>query len=54
MTATIQKVFFDGEMRPVDVVAQLFLDNGKDRDYILRWLGFRLGLDQFDERKVTP
>jgi hypothetical protein len=44
-----QLVWFNDEMRPVEQVTELLLEAGKTPDWILRWLGFRLGLEVFNE-----
>lgn len=44
----MQRVFFDGEMRDVGVVAQVLRDNGRSEDYIFRRVGFLLGLMSFE------
>lgn len=49
MTSPEQKVFFDGAMHPVAMVADLLRESGKDTDFILRRIGFLLGFDSYAE-----
>jgi hypothetical protein len=50
---TIQKVFFDGQMREVSQVAGVLLESGKSPDYIFRKIGFLLGFMTFEESANT-
>jgi hypothetical protein len=46
-----QRVFFDGEMRDVGLVAGILADNGRTADYIFRRIGFLLGLLSFEDSR---
>jgi hypothetical protein len=48
-----QKVFFDGEMRPVMEVASVLAENGRSVDFIYRRISFLLGLTSFEQDNTT-